>query len=66
MSKNSKDNDSPKKVAIYSSGNIYHPTLGRVEKGYSIVDPKIAESWMIISNKIREATPEEVAMAYGV
>lgn len=54
------------KVAIYSSGNIYHPSLGRIEKGYTILDPDVAEAWKKISNKVREATPEEVAMAYGV
>lgn len=54
------------KVAIFSSGNLYHPTHGRIQKGYSILDRKTAEAWMEISNKIREATPEEVAVAYGV
>jgi hypothetical protein len=66
MSKNNNDKKGPTKIAVYSSGNIYHPTLGRIEKGYNILDSKTAESWMEISNKIREATPEEVAMAYGV
>jgi hypothetical protein len=56
----------PSKVAVYSSGNVYHPSLGRIEKGYTILSPESAEAWKKISNKIREATPEEVAMAYGV
>jgi hypothetical protein len=56
----------PDKVAIFSSGNLFHPILGRISKGYSILDYSTAHEWMKISNKIREATPEEVAVAYGV
>lgn len=58
--------EKPTKIAVYSSGNIYHPSLGRIEKGYSVLDPEVANAWMNISKKIRKATPEEVAMAYGV
>ena len=54
------------KVAVFSSGNLFHPNYGRLEKGYTILDPDTAKIWMEISNKVREATPEEVAMAYGV
>lgn len=54
------------KVAVFSSGNLFHPNYGRLEKGYHILDLETAQSWMAISNKVREATPEEVAMAYGV
>ena len=56
----------PDKVAVFSSGNLFHPNYGRLEKGYAILDPEAAEFWMNISNKVREATPEEVAIAYGV
>lgn len=56
----------PSKVAVYSSGNIFHPIHGRISKGYNILDPETAKTWMEISDKIREATPEEVASAYGV
>lgn len=54
------------KVAVFSSGNLFHPIYGRLEKGYTILDPENAKAWMNISNKVREATPEEVAIAYGV
>lgn len=54
------------KVAVFSSGNLFHPQYGRLEKGYAILDPETAQAWMEISNKVREATPEEVAIAYGV
>lgn len=54
------------KVAVFSSGNLFHPNYGRLEKGYAVLDAETAQAWMSISNKVREATPEEVAMAYGV
>lgn len=54
------------KVAVFSSGNMYHPIHGRLEKGYTILNSESAQAWMSISNKVREATPEEVAVAYGV
>lgn len=58
--------NSQTKIAVYSQGNVFHPDLGRINRGYSILDPDTAAKWMEISNKIREATPEEVAIAYGV
>lgn len=61
-----KTQEEPKKVAIFSKGKLFHPTLGRLDKGYSVVSKEDAQEWMKISNKVREATPEEVAMAYGV
>ena len=54
------------KVAVFSSGNIFHPIYGRLEKGYHVLTPDSAQDWMSVSNKVREASPEEVAMAYGV
>lgn len=65
-SKNAVKEPKVSKVAVYSSGNIYHPVFGRLQKGYSILDPTSAKEWMELSNKVREATPEEVAVAYGV
>lgn len=64
--KTTKAEAKPDKVAVFSSGNLYHPNYGRLEKGYTILTPDTAEAWMNISNKVREATPEEVAIAYGV
>lgn len=64
--KTTKAEAKPDKVAVFSSGNLFHPSYGRLEKGYAILDPETAEFWMNISNKVREATPEEVAIAYGV
>jgi hypothetical protein len=56
----------PDQIAVFSSGKLFHPSLGRLSNGYSILDTNIAEEWMKISKKVREATPQEVASAYGV
>jgi hypothetical protein len=64
--KTTKAEKKPSKVAVFSSGNLFHPSYGRLEKGYTVLDPETAQAWMTISNKVREATPEEVAVAYGV
>lgn len=61
-----KESNKIDKVAVFSSGNIFHPIHGRLEKGYHVLTPESAQEWMIVSNKVREASPEEVAMAYGV
>jgi len=54
------------KVAIFSSNSLYDRNLGRLEKGYQIVTKEQAEAWTQISDKVREVTPQEVAIAYGV
>jgi hypothetical protein len=53
------------KVALYVPNNMFHPVLGRLEKGYNIVSSDDAEQWIKISNKVREASPYEVAAHYG-
>jgi cell division protein FtsN len=61
-----KEDPKPTQVAVYSSGKVAHPALGRLDKGYNIVTPAQADEWMKLSNKVRMATPEEVAAAYEV
>ena len=61
-----KEEPKPQPTAVYSEGKLAHPALGRLTKGYNIVTPEQAEEWMKISTKVRMATPEEVAIAYGV
>lgn len=61
-----KEDPKPTQVAVYSSGKVAHPALGRLHKGYNIVTPAQADEWMKLSNKVRMATPEEVAAAYEV
>lgn len=53
-------------VALFSEGKLFHPNLGRLTAGYNIVDPVTAQEWMKISPRVREATAQEVASAYGV
>lgn len=61
-----REDPKPTQVAVYSSGKVAHPALGRLDKGYNIVTPAQADEWMKLSNKVRMATPEEVAAAYEV
>jgi hypothetical protein len=53
-------------VAVFSEGKLFHPSVGRLNQGYNIVSYDAAQEWMKISKRVREATPQEVASAYGV
>lgn len=63
---NKKEEKEPGKVALYSSGKISHRDLGRLVIGYNIVNEQDAQEWVMVSDKVRVATPEEVAIAHGV
>ena len=52
-------------VAIYSPKNIYWSGVGKILKGYNIVERQNAEKWLTKPG-IRIAPPEEVAEAYGL
>jgi len=52
-----------KKVAIYSTKNLYWEEVGRLSKGYNLVTEEESEKWLTLKNT-RIATPEEVAGAY--
>jgi hypothetical protein len=54
------------KVALFAPNPIVHPILGRLNRGYTIVSANDAEQWLKISEKVREASPQEVASAYEV
>lgn len=51
-------------VAIYSTKNVNWEGVGKLEKGYNIVNKKQADQWLTRSHT-RIATPEEVAREYG-
>ena len=53
------------KVALFSERNIFWNGVGEVVKGYNIVTKEVSEKWLT-HNKIRIATPQEVAKHYGV
>jgi len=56
----------PDKVAVFVSNGLYDNSLGRLEKGYQILNSEQADAWMKITSRVREASPNEVASAYGV
>jgi hypothetical protein len=51
-------------VALYSTKNVTWPGVGKVYRGYNIVEKDAAEKWLTRSH-IRTATPEEVAKEFG-
>ena len=52
------------KVALYSTKNVTWSEVGKVYRGYNIVDKDAAEKWLTRPH-IRIATPEEVAKEFG-
>jgi hypothetical protein len=52
------------KIALYSTKNVTWSEVGKVYRGYNIVDKAAAEKWLTRSH-IRVATPEEVAKEFG-
>ena len=53
-------------VAVFAENGLFDKVLGRLQRGYNITTPDKAEAWMNITNKVRLATAQEVAQAYGV
>lgn len=51
-------------VALYSTKNVTWNGIGKVYRGYNIVDVDAAEKWKT-RDHIRVATPEEVAKEFG-
>lgn len=64
--KPAKKSSEPKKetIALYSTKNVTWAEVGKVYRGYNIVDKDAAEKWLTRSH-IRTATPEEVAKEFG-
>jgi ribosomal protein L7Ae-like RNA K-turn-binding protein len=52
------------KVALFSERNIFWNGVGEIVKGYNIVTKEVSEKWLT-TNKVRIATPQEVAKHYG-
>ena len=53
-----------KKVALFSERNIFWNGVGEVVKGYNIVTKEVSAKWLT-HDKVRIATPQEVAKHYG-
>ena len=62
--KNSKSQEKKETVALYSTKNVSWSEVGKVYRGYNIVEKDAAEKWLTRSH-IRIATPEEVAKEFG-
>lgn len=62
------EQDKPKPmVALYADHNLFHPKLGRFEKGYQVLTQDEADIWLkAVGRRLRVATPQEVAAYYGV
>ena len=54
-----------KTVALFSTRNVLVEGMGKITKGYNIVDEAKAEQWLK-RDHVRIATPKEVAEEYGV
>jgi len=50
---------------VENSG-VYEKTLGKLDRGYNVVNKKDADVWVIKFPKIRVASHEEVAEVFGV
>jgi hypothetical protein len=62
--KNSKPEEKKETVAIHSTKNVTWSEVGKVYRGYNIVEKDAADKWLTRSH-IRMATPEEVAKEFG-
>jgi L-serine deaminase len=54
-----------KTVALFSTRNVLVEGVGKITKGYNIVDEEKAEQWLK-RDHVRTATPKEVAEEYGI
>ena len=54
-----------KTVALFSTRNVLVEGIGKINKGYNIVDEDKAEQWLK-RDHVRTATPKEVAEEYGI
>jgi hypothetical protein len=62
--KSAKAAEAKETVALYSTKNVTWSEVGKVYRGYNIVDKDAAAKWLTRSH-IRIATPEEVAKEFG-
>jgi hypothetical protein len=62
--KSAKPAEKKETVALYSTKNVTWSEVGKVYRGYNIVEKDAAAKWLTRSH-IRTATPEEVAKEFG-
>lgn len=59
-----KESEKKETVALHSTRNVTWSGVGKVYRGYNIVEKSEADQWLTRSH-IRLATPEEVAKEFG-
>jgi hypothetical protein len=52
-------------VAVFSSKSVNWAGVGKINRGYNILEKTVAEKWLSRWH-CRQATPEEVAKEYNV
>jgi hypothetical protein len=57
--------EKPETVAVFSTKNVVWDEVGKLSKGYNIVQKDKADKWLKRSH-VRIATPEEVARDFGL
>lgn len=62
--KKAETKDNSEKIALLSEKNVFWEGVGRVGKGYNIVDAEEGKKWLT-RNFIRLATPEEIKQEFG-
>lgn len=59
--------ESNNKIALYiENASVTDKELGKLVRGYNIVSEEVANQWVEKNSKVRIATPQEVAAAYGL
>jgi hypothetical protein len=53
------------KVAVFSTKNVFWPGVGKIAKGYNIIEKDKLDQWLA-RDHVREANPEEVAREFGL
>jgi len=53
-------------IAVFTPNSLFDSRIGGLKAGYNIVEESIAQQWMEVTDKVREATPQEVAAYYKV
>lgn len=60
-----RSSEQKEKVAVYSSKNLSWTGVGKLIKGYNILNKDTAEKWLT-KNGVRIATPEEIKREYDL
>jgi hypothetical protein len=53
-------------IGIRVDGNVFDSRIGRLDKGYHVIEESTVEQWELVTPKVVRVTPQEIAMAYGV